>query len=227
MSDTRDKRWTGTFERLPEEKQARILACAKKAFASSGYFGANINRIAEEAGVSVGSLYKYFRTKEDLFLALIESSHSMIEEIIDSVFSREPGFFERVELLLRAAVETSRADPDSVRLYIACTTEELSSLSGRLSNRIEAISGERYRAMVAEAKARGEIRSELDDGWTAFFLDDLFLLTQFSVGSAYYAERLRLYTAPSDEASPKAPSGQSADDQIVGRLLEYIRSALS
>jgi TetR/AcrR family transcriptional regulator len=227
MSNAREKRWTETFERLPEGKRSRILSCAKKAFASSGYAGANINRIAEEAGVSVGSLYKYFRTKENLFLALIEKSHSLIETTIDSALSQKPGFFERVEILLRAAVESSRADPESVRLYIACTTEELSPLAGRLSNSIEAISAERYRAMVAEAKRRGEIRGDLDDGWTAFFLDDLLLLTQYSVGSAYYAERLRLYTAPGYAVSSNASSGPVPDDEIIVRLLVYIRRALS
>jgi len=81
--------------------------------------------------------------------------------------------------------------------------------------------------MGAEAKRRGEIRGGLDDGWTAFFLDDLFLLTQYSVGSAYYAERLRLYTAPGDSVSPNAPSSLASDDEIVVRLLAYIRRALS
>lgn len=221
--ESREKRWTGTFERLPEAKRERILSCAKRAFAASGLSGANINRIAEEAGVSVGSLYKYFRTKEDLFLALIEESHSLIESTIDEVLAEKAGFFERVEALLSAAVESSRADPDSARLYIACTTEELAPLAGRLSGRIEAVSADRYRAMVAEAKSRGEIRADLDEGWTAFFLDDLFLLAQFSAGSAYYAERLRLFVG--GEGSGR--KGAAAEDELADRLLSYIRRALA
>lgn len=191
--ETRARRWTSTFERLPEEKRIRVLEAAKRAFAASGFAGANVNHIAEEAGISVGSMYKYFRTKEDLFLALIEEFHGFIATTIDDVLEREATFSGRVEALLSAAVETSLADPDAVSLYIACTTAEFTTLASRLSGSIEEVSAERYRAMVAEAQRRGEVDPSLDVGWAAFFLDDSILLAQFSVGSAYYRERLRLY----------------------------------
>ena len=152
MEKATDKRWTGTFERLAEDKRARILDAAKRAFASSGFTGANINTIAEEAGISVGSMYKYFRTKEDLFLSLIEEFHTVIATSIDAVLARETSFAARVEALLRACVDTSLADPEAVRLYIACTTEELARLASRLSGSIEAVSASRYRAMVAVAQ---------------------------------------------------------------------------
>jgi len=229
--EKKQKRWTETFEHLPDEKRERILNCAKCAFARSGLNGANINNIAAEAGISIGSLYKYFRTKEDLFLALIEESHELIGSTIDTVLERCPGFFERVECLLEQAVATSRSDPDSVRLYIACTTEELSSLAERLSNRIESVSADKYRAMVAEAKKNGEIRADLDNGWTAFFLDDLFLMTQYSVGSAYYAERLRLFVYgsadPGKGAEAVAAKTQKAQAELVAHILAYIRQALA
>ncbi len=224
------KRWTDTFERLPDEKRERVLNCAKHAFARSGLNGANINNIAAEAGVSIGALYKYFRTKEDLFLALIEESHELIGSTIDEVLAKYPGFFERVECLLEQAVQTSRSDPDYVRLYIACTTEELSPLAGKLSDRIEAVSAGKYRAMVAEAKKRGEIRADLDDGWTAFFLDNLFLMTQYSVGSAYYEERLRVFVYgeadPEEAQEAIAARTEEAQKKLVARMLEYIREAL-
>lgn len=214
-----ERKWTATFERLPDEKKARILDAAKHAFATSGFAGANINRIAESAGISVGSMYKYFRTKEDLFLVLIEKYHEYIASFIDGVLSRESGFAKRVEALLRASVRTSRDDPEAVQLYIACTTEELAGLSSRLSTSIEEVSAVRYRTMVEEAQAKGEVDSSLDPGWTAFFLDDLFLLTQFSIGSEYYRTRLRLFLGDGAGDEPTA-------EDVVPRLLALILRAL-
>jgi AcrR family transcriptional regulator len=215
----KERRWTPTFERLPEEKRERVLAAARRAFGAHGFAGANINKIADDAGISVGSMYKYVRTKEDLFLALIEESHAQIEGTIDGILAANKGFKERAAALLEAAVRSSLEDPDSVRLYIACTTEELSSLAGRLSSRIEAVSAVRYRAMVAEAKARGELDASLDDGWAAFFLDDLLLLAQFSSGSLYYRERLRLFLDRDDSAwSP---------EELVSELLTRIMRSLA
>lgn len=50
----------------------RIVAGAKRAFAASGFRGAAVPAIAAEAGVSVGLIYRYFPSKEELFLAVCE-----------------------------------------------------------------------------------------------------------------------------------------------------------
>ncbi len=213
------RRWNPVFERIAPEKRTRVLEAAKAAFASQGFAGANINRIAEAAGISIGSMYKYFRTKEDLFLALIEESHELIAQAIDGILDSSPDFRSRIEALLRAAVETSRADPERVRLYIACTTEELSPLAGALSMRIEAVSAVRYRAMVAQAKARGEVDPGLDEAWAAFFIDNILLLAQYSTASVYYAERLRIYLGREEGAS-------IGEAEVQARLLDFILRSL-
>jgi AcrR family transcriptional regulator len=228
-----ERKWTATFERLPEEKKARIFEAAKHAFAMSGFTGANINKIAESAGISIGSMYKYFRTKDDLFLALIEKYHEFIASFIDDVLAGESSFIRRVEALLRASVQTSRDDPEAVKLYIACTTEELANLSSRLSSSIEEVSAVRYRRMVKEAQAKGEIDPSLDPGWVAFFLDDLFLMTQYSIGSDYYRTRLRLFLGATwAEGFIRAADGadeacDDAFDEIVPRLLAFVLRALA
>jgi AcrR family transcriptional regulator len=210
-------RWTPTFDRIAEDKRKRVLDCAKRAFARDGYEGTNVNNVAREAGISVGSLYQYFRSKEDLFLSLIEESHGTLMSVIGEIFDRWPGFFERVEALLRAAVEWSQKDPDLLNLYIACTTEEMAPLAAKLSGRIESVAAEKYPAMVAEAKARGEIRADADEAATAFCLDNLFLIVQFSFASAYYRERLGLFLG--------TPASRNGEDVVRG-VLSFIRGAL-
>ena len=49
-----------------------ILAAAAQILVKHGYEGTNTNRIAEAAGVSVGSLYQYFPNKESIVVALME-----------------------------------------------------------------------------------------------------------------------------------------------------------
>lgn len=53
-----------------EAVRGRILDGARAAFATGGYRGASMPSIAREAGVSVGLIYRYFESKEELFLAL-------------------------------------------------------------------------------------------------------------------------------------------------------------
>jgi TetR/AcrR family transcriptional regulator len=52
---------------LVNESEQKILDAAKKIFEASGYNGARMQQIADEAGISKASLHYYFRSKENLF----------------------------------------------------------------------------------------------------------------------------------------------------------------
>jgi TetR/AcrR family transcriptional regulator len=210
-------RWTPIFDRISEDKRQRVLFSAKKAFAQSGFMGANVNEIAKDAGISVGALYKYFRSKEDIFLAIIEASRERLESTLNAILEGEATFYGRVAAILRAAVDSSSADPDMVRIYIACTTQELEPLAGGLALRIESAAAEKYSAMVARAREQGEIHPPCDDRTAAFCLDDLFLSLQFSYGSSYYHERLKIFLGGTIPEDP---------EDLVQALLAFIGMAL-
>lgn len=208
-------RWTPVFERISDDKRRRVLESAKAAFARDGFAVASVNRIAQDAGISIGALYKYFRTKEDLFLAIIDESRALIMSTIRSILEAESGFFERVEALLGAAAMSAREDPDLIKLYVACTSEELAPLAPELSARIESASAGLYRAMVEEAQASGEVRGDIDPRFAAFLVDDIFLSVQFSFASTYFAGRLDAFVGPG--ASPV---------EVVSAALAFVRAAL-
>ena len=53
-------------------KQERILDAAAAVFAAKGYFNARVSEIARGAGVADGTIYLYFRSKEDILMALFD-----------------------------------------------------------------------------------------------------------------------------------------------------------
>ena len=59
-----------TFDNIPEEKRQRILKVATNEFASYGFENTSIERIAKKADISVGSIYRYFDSKEDMFITV-------------------------------------------------------------------------------------------------------------------------------------------------------------
>src|SRR3954466_4551441 len=70
-------RMTNAQERKAQERQARrrrIQEAARTVFAERGYAGASIELIARAAQLSVGAIYLYFRSKEDLYVSLIEDA---------------------------------------------------------------------------------------------------------------------------------------------------------
>ena len=68
------------FERLQQEKQQTILNAACEVFAKHGYQKASMQDIAEAAGVSKSVLFKYFSTKENLYLRLFRLATDSILE---------------------------------------------------------------------------------------------------------------------------------------------------
>lgn len=63
-----------------EEKRRQILSGAREVFLGSGFDGASMGEIARVAGVSKGTLYVYFGSKEDLFTALVREECSQTAE---------------------------------------------------------------------------------------------------------------------------------------------------
>jgi|SRR5579862_1814336 len=56
-----------------DDKRSRILHAAVKVFAKKGYFGARVSEIAKKAAVADGTIYLYFRNKEDILVSLFDA----------------------------------------------------------------------------------------------------------------------------------------------------------
>ena len=61
------------YQRRKEDRPAEITQAAMEAFAEKGYSATRVEEVAKRAGVSKGLLYLYFKTKEDLFKAVIRN----------------------------------------------------------------------------------------------------------------------------------------------------------
>lgn len=73
---------TNAQERKAQERQARrrrIQDAARAVFTERGYAGASIELIARAAQLSVGAIYLYFRSKEDLYVSLIEDTLTVFD----------------------------------------------------------------------------------------------------------------------------------------------------
>src|SRR5881397_1505651 len=62
------------WRRMPEERPAHILNAALEAFVENGFSATRLEDIAERAGVSKGTLYLYFESKDALFKAAVREN---------------------------------------------------------------------------------------------------------------------------------------------------------
>jgi AcrR family transcriptional regulator len=103
---------SATPRKLPQQDRSRItveaiLEATAHILTEEGYRKANTNRIAERAGISIGSLYQYFPNKESLMAALMEQHANEIAALVES----------KLQDLFDAPLED--AVPELVRAVIA------------------------------------------------------------------------------------------------------------
>ncbi len=107
------------FDNLDEERREHLIRVAAEEFAGHGYEGASVNRIAEEAGMSKGSLYYYFEDKADLYATVVERATARMIELAGG-FSMErltpSSFWPTIETLMRESTHYLEDNPWYMRL---------------------------------------------------------------------------------------------------------------
>ncbi|WP_139903065.1 TetR/AcrR family transcriptional regulator [Clostridium thermarum] len=100
---------------LKDEVRNRIVKEALKEFMEKGYEGASIRSIAKKSNTSVGNIYKYFYSKEDIYENLIGSVYHRLINYI--------GQFDKVELNERASVVFDELMEETVEIFNSSSTE--------------------------------------------------------------------------------------------------------
>lgn len=192
---------TNLFKNLPAEKQEKVFQAAVSEFASKGYKNASMNSLVKTAGISKGSLFQYFRTKQDLFDGIVEMAAGRVKQYLKQVRDEtaEMGFFQRLDQLLRAGFAFIDRHPLLARVYFHLLQSGESPFG---SDRILSLhrQGDEFLAdLISQAVERGELRQDLDTERTAFLLKALLE----TLLRAYYTEFLAsgsgLYRGSADE----------------------------
>jgi TetR/AcrR family transcriptional regulator len=143
-----------------ERRRLSILDAARRCFGEEGYAGATVARIAEEAGVSHGLLYQFFRNKDELFQVVMRD---VIRDWVRAMVPDDPeeGAIAALEGMFRRSVEFCRTHPLLPALMSGDPALRLTRLSLAAKDRIQP-----HRDLVASILRRGvasgELRADLD-----------------------------------------------------------------
>jgi TetR/AcrR family transcriptional regulator len=181
------------FRKISEEKQNKIIGAALNEFAQFGYSEANINKIAERANISVGSLYKYFSDKQNLYQTIVNHSTDTLQEVLGRIVNENDDIFIIIEKIIRAIQEYGRSHEKMFKLYNEMTAENNSELTWKTAGSVEGVTADLYASLISKAQEQGTARKDFEPRYFAFFLDNLFVLLQFSYSCEYYKERLKMY----------------------------------
>lgn len=106
-------------EQTREATRRHIIQIAAREFARLGFDQANINTIAELAGIGKGTIYLYFENKRELFLSMLRAIAQAQLAAIRIALAPEGTIQQRLERLFRAFVDLAIADDDSFNVYMS------------------------------------------------------------------------------------------------------------
>ena len=100
-----------------KETKEKIFQAAKRILQKNGYENLSIKNICEEAGVSNGSFYHHFKTKDDLLSYYIEDQPSMAPDLLDTPTNAEEAKFAIVSVYLNYAKYCKELGVDFIAGY--------------------------------------------------------------------------------------------------------------
>ena len=206
------------FDKIPKEKRERILNVAIKEFADNGFENTSIQQIAKKAGISVGSIYKYFENKETMFSMVVHEGMSSLEGLLMSLADSSEDILVKAEKIIRELLKYSRKNPELIKLYCQLTTSDNSEFLNGISQRIEAVSASIYTVTISKAQETGDVRDDINPAFFAFLLDNIFMMLQFTTACDYYKERFFIYTGK---------QATESDDLIVEQTLKFLKAAFN
>src|SRR6266403_4819579 len=94
------------------DKPQQIVDAAIRVFARNGYLNLRVSHIAREAGIASGTIYLYFRTKEEILVTLFRDKMAAFVAALRKEIAGEPEAPAKLRRLVRLHFETLEAHPD-------------------------------------------------------------------------------------------------------------------
>ena len=94
------------------DKPQQIIEAAVRVFARNGFYHSRVSDIAREAGIASGTIYLYFKTKDEILVTLFREKMAAFVAALRAAIARERDPEARIRRLVRLHFEVLEANPD-------------------------------------------------------------------------------------------------------------------
>jgi TetR/AcrR family transcriptional regulator len=164
---------TNKFEQLPEEKQSRIVNASISEFAEKDYETASMNTVVNQAGISKGSLFNYFKTKSVLYDHIYQLALGEVKLYLRDVRDEtiDLSFENRLSKVVDSGVLFITEHPRLARIYFRLVYSGDSPNRKKIVNELQDMSDDYLGNIIQDAMDRNELNPNLDKSQSVFFLD--------------------------------------------------------
>lgn len=161
----------GTFANLALDKQHVIIKAAIYEFASLGYQKASCNNVVKVAGISKGSLFQYFGSKEGLFLYVFDRFTHKVKGAVKEATEGKADFFHLVQAILVSGLGFIDSYPQYFQMYLRVLFEQDVPRRQELLAEVRLFSKEYFGPLCKAAQEEGVIRADISVEMVIFMLD--------------------------------------------------------
>jgi TetR/AcrR family fatty acid metabolism transcriptional regulator len=158
-----------TQNAAPPEKYQRILDAAVEVIAERGYFNSPVSAIAARAGVADGTIYLYFKSKDDVLRAAIDATFGRFHDQVELRFRTLLDPREQLECIARTHLEGAR-DNRSMAILMQTEMRQSARFIAEFSHHHLARYMEMVREVVRRGQQQGIFRRDVSDGVLAHCL---------------------------------------------------------
>jgi TetR/AcrR family fatty acid metabolism transcriptional regulator len=148
-------------EKRTVDKRSVILDAALKTFVKRGYPETRVSEIAAEAKVAEGTLYNYFKSKEDLLLALFDEKWGGIIDGIRKKISRLDDPNKKLKVMFSVVVRLFRKDRHLAEIFLVDVKQSSIFMKNYPVNRVVEFI-DLIEEILEEGKRKGIYRKDLD-----------------------------------------------------------------
>ncbi len=162
-------------EREKERQRGEMLTAALDLFSERGYHGVSMHEIAKRAEFAIGTVYKFFRSKEDLYKALMMETAAEYHALLEGALSKEGDTLTVVREYVRAKAGVFADSASTLRLYVAETRGASFNIRAGLDEDIRELYDEVVEglASVLEKGVKDKVLKKLDPYYMAVALEGL------------------------------------------------------
>ncbi len=154
------RRFTINKKRRENDKYHRILEAAIKIFAENGFFQSTIAQIAKEAGVADGTIYLYFKNKDDILVQFFNYKTKQVFGRFREEVDKAEGAIDKLQNLIRRHLQEFQADPNMAILYQSETHQRTRMVEDQIREMSDMYL-DIVTEIVEQGQAQGSIRKDL------------------------------------------------------------------
>jgi len=140
----------------------QILIVAEKLFAKRGYDGVSMQQIASDAGISKANIYHHFKSKDELYLAVLKYALQDMNELLAELQGLDGASTEQLAHFSAEHLKHINTNSSISRLILREMLDGSSSRGQDLAEQVFAEYFSLLRSLLCKCQERGEIRRDID-----------------------------------------------------------------